>query len=294
MGLVQSAGSAYTTTATNTVTGGSFTPTANSLVVAIAAIGNGAGTTITSQSISSTFGGTFGTWTQLVNVITPAGDGAAAIWVANAGSAPTAGTVTYTVAPASGPVDCCLIVRQFAGAKPAASQNGKTGSSTGTVTTTSITPNATGSQVIAARGASGTTTAPTAATNCTLYGGTAGGAGDSEGLVSYNSLTTAGVAQLSGSPLARSASRSRSRSLPRPCPGRCLGRRRSLVTACSCRRCSTSRQRLPRRCSGFPCHRTPASPRFRASSRTLAPPRSRWVRTRPRWPWERLTQPVPP
>ena len=77
MALVESAGAAFigssiTATTTSTPT---FVPTANSLIVAVAANGNSGEVTGTGFTISSTFGGTVGTWHALVAYAGASGSG---------------------------------------------------------------------------------------------------------------------------------------------------------------------------------------------------------------------------
>src|SRR5208282_183746 len=93
-------------------------------------------------------------------------------------------------------LDTCLIVRQFTGAKPAASQNGKTGTAEGTINTISITPNATGSQIVGGSGSGATGAAYTANAVTTIYGQTNGSS--TMAVIEGKSLTTAAVAQVLG------------------------------------------------------------------------------------------------
>lgn len=197
MALVESAGAAYVSTVTDTATSGTFTPTANSLIVAIAACGNSAEKTGTGFTISSTFSGTTSnTWTICKVYVGASGSGLVGIWVMDAGSAPGSGTVTVTTAPTTA-IDTCLIVRQFAGAQPAASQNGATNSAEGTINTISLTPNATGSEIVGGSGSGATGAAYTANGVTTIYGQTSGG-NSTYAVFEGNALTTGGVAQVLG------------------------------------------------------------------------------------------------
>lgn len=167
MALVESAGAAWATNAGNSVTSGSYTPTANLLQVALCCLGNGNNGTIASPAISDTASGS---WTLLASAVTTTGPGA---WVycKDAGASPAAQTVTFGLT--AGVDNTGIIVRQFASAKPAAQQNGvtaSTGSSAVTAVTKAITPLTTGSQVVGAYGFSTTGRAVTANAATSIYG----------------------------------------------------------------------------------------------------------------------------
>jgi len=199
MSLAEAAGAAYAgNSSSNSATqaAGSFTPTAGTLLVAIGAFGNGNGVTATGLTIADTFSGTAsGSWT-ILEVFASGGGGIAGVWCKDAGSSPGAGVVTITAAPSTvyGGV---IIVRQFTGAAPAASQNGATGSNSGTVDTVPVTPAQTGSQIVGGYG-SYTTGAATANAATAFYGQTAGNAGSEAGLFEGSALTVATVAQVLG------------------------------------------------------------------------------------------------
>lgn len=191
MALVESAGAAYigNSSSTNTITSGSFTPSANNLIVAIAAWGNGNGVAWTNASISDSKSHT---WFQLAQELEAAGGGAA-VWCADAGATPSAMTVTVTASPST-VLDPCLIVRQFSGALPAAFQvAGVQGAAGGTIDTITLTPTFTGSQIVGGFGAP-VVGAVTANGSTTIYGQTQGNAGSTEGLFEANSTSTAGTA----------------------------------------------------------------------------------------------------
>jgi hypothetical protein len=172
MALIETAGAIYAENATITVTSASFTPTAGSLIVAVAACGNSAEKTGTGFTITSSFTGTTAnSWVTRIAYVGSGGSGLAGVWVMDAGSGPGAGTVTVTAAP-TGTIDTCLIVRQFAGALPMASQNGKTGTAEGTLATIAITPNAAGSKIVGGSGSGATGAAVTANAATTIYGQT--------------------------------------------------------------------------------------------------------------------------
>lgn len=197
MALVETAGAAYKQSSTAVLALASYTPAANALIVLAIGVGNGNGITATSMTPTDTFGGTAtGAWVRLVQFLPTTSAGGAGIWVKDAGSGPTAGIITMTVAPST-VLDVAGISRNFAGALAAASQNGATGTASGTVSTVSVTAHATGSQIVGGFGIdSGTTRTANAAT--TFYGQTTGGAGDQEGVFEGSALTTASVAQVLG------------------------------------------------------------------------------------------------
>jgi hypothetical protein len=195
--LTESAGAAFIgSSVTNTTTSASFTPTANALIVAVAAWGNSSEVTGTSLSISSTFTGTTSnTWKTLKAYVGASGSGLAGIWVMDAGSAPGSGTVTVTAAPST-VADTCLIVRQFTGAAVAASQNGNTGSAEGTINTISLTPTFSGSVIVGGSGSGATGAAYTANAATTIYGQTGGNS--TMAVIEGKAQTSAGVAQVLG------------------------------------------------------------------------------------------------
>jgi hypothetical protein len=185
--LTETSAVAWAANSTNTLTTGSFTPSANQLVVVCAAVGNGNGITSTSFAVSDNVSGS---WSLLKtsgvgNVAT------ASVWVKDAGSSPSAQTITVT-ALASTVLDVGFAVRQFAGALAAASQTGVTASNSSTsVAGLAITPGTTGSQVV---GAYGNQTSKTLVGNAatTLYGTQAGGGGgDVVAAMEANTLSTA-------------------------------------------------------------------------------------------------------
>lgn len=197
MALVESAGAAYIgSSTTDTTTSASFTPTANSLIVAIAACGNSSEVTGTGFTITSTFTGTVSnTWTIKKVYAGASGSGLAAVWVMDAGSAPGAGTVTVTTAPTTLKYTC-LIVRQFAGAAVAASQNGNTATAEGTINTISLTPTYTGSKIVGGSGSGATGAALTANAATSIYGQASGSM--AMAVFEGSALTTAATPQVLG------------------------------------------------------------------------------------------------
>ena len=126
-----------------TATTASFTPAASSLLVAVAATGNSAGSgTITgavTDSLSST-------WTLLKRMNT-AGDGSAEVWAMDAGASPAARTVTLT-GTSSG---VALSVAVFTGAVTTSQilTAGASTSRSATAWTIALTPNLSGSLIVA-------------------------------------------------------------------------------------------------------------------------------------------------
>lgn len=181
-----------TTTRTNTVTSASFTPVGGSLLVALTGCGNENGVAQTGITVSDSVGGT---WTQLVRK-TVSGSGDASVWVKDAGASPSAQTVTVTMAPGT-VLDVGVAVRQCLSALPAAQQTGVTANSSGTVSTVSLTPGTTNSQIMGAWG-NGTATVTTANAATTFYGQTNDSGGSSEGAFEASALSVATVAQVLG------------------------------------------------------------------------------------------------
>lgn len=189
MALTESAGAAWATANASAVTSGSFTPGSNNLLVALAAIGNGNNSGVTSISISDSVSGS---WTQLVSFLLTTGP-MVGVFVKDAGASPSAQTVTATFNGGASE-GAGLVVRQFSGAKPAAQQNGVTVTSgvasTGAFTG-NITPGTTGSQVVGAFGRSTSSVALTANGSTSIYGQANGSGGDTEAAIEASSLSTA-------------------------------------------------------------------------------------------------------
>lgn len=192
MSVQEADAAAYTfNSGSNTVTSPNFTPAANTLLVACFSVANGNAEPATGISLTDTAGRT---WTQLVR---RAGSSSApwsdvSVWCADAGQSPTACTVTATVIPST-IIDAALVVRQFTGAAPAASQNGATGTPAPVSMEAPFTPSVNGSQVVAAWG----NAAQDAVWNPTgigLYGQNGGSAGDSVALFEATQYSQAGQA----------------------------------------------------------------------------------------------------
>jgi hypothetical protein len=200
MALVESAGAAYTpaTNSTQAVTSGSFTPTAGSLLVLVAGIGNGGGITTTGVTFTGTGFFSAVTWTPLKTQFSGTG-GNAGVWCLDAGASPTAGTVTATCAPTTAH-GIGIVIRQFAGAAAAASQNGVTAGVTGSgLATIGITPLTTGSQVVGGFGDGQTNVAVVANAATTIYGqGTDGTGGSTFATFEATAQSVANTAQTLG------------------------------------------------------------------------------------------------
>lgn len=189
MALVETAGAAFAHSNTNTVTTGSYTPTAGTLQVAIIGVGDGNGIGTTSVSVTDTSGS--GSWTALASVTTT-NAGRAYIYIRDAWSG--AATVTFTSLPST-VIDCCIITRQFAGALAAASQTGVTATQANTSSQNkSITPGTTGSQVVGGFGTSSGAKVLVANATTSIYGQYDGGpGGDTEAAVEATALSTSGT-----------------------------------------------------------------------------------------------------
>lgn len=179
---------AWAANSTHTITSGSFTPAANSLVVVCTGCGNGPGITVTGLTVSDSVSGS---WSDLVHLTAGGQFADASVWVKDAGASPSSQTVTVSLTPTS-VLDIGLVVLQVTGAAPAASQTGVTNKSTSSATVT-LTPGTTGSQVVGAAGWAGTT-AVTANGSSTLYGQTHDSTnGASEGAFFATSTSTGGT-----------------------------------------------------------------------------------------------------
>jgi hypothetical protein len=156
-----SAPAAATGPGTTAVTN-SFTPAANSLLVAVAACGGGSA--VETCPVTDSLGST---WTLLKRANTNNFAGATEIWVLDAGPAPAARTVTATITGSNG-LGVALTVKVLTGAQPAATcLGGFTVVPTTTAYTISITTTTTGSLACAGlvdSTASGALTGPNGAT----------------------------------------------------------------------------------------------------------------------------------
>jgi len=178
---------------THTITSGSFTPAANSLVVVCTGCGNGPGVTVTGLTVTDSVSGS---WSDLVHLTAGGQFADASVWAKDAGASPSSQTVTVSLSPST-VLDIGLVVLQVTGAAPVASQTGVTNKSTASATVT-LTPGTTGSQVVGAAGWAGTT-AVTANASSTLYGQTHDATnGASEGAFFATTTSTGGTAKTVG------------------------------------------------------------------------------------------------
>ena len=136
---------ATVTNSTTTGTTASFTPVANSLLVALVSIGNPLGNaTPATGTITDSLGST---WTRkLRQTAGSTGDATAELWMLDAGASPSARTVTLTANYAGIQLD----VRVITGALAVAAQTGATGSTSAVVNTVSLTPTTVGSYIVGA------------------------------------------------------------------------------------------------------------------------------------------------
>lgn len=192
MSLLETAGAPWVTSTTNVVTSASFTPNANNLLVAIACVGNGNNNSSTGIAITDSVGGT---WTSLAVQINTFGT-MGGVWVKNAGVSPVAQTVTAT---GSGPstAGTGLIVRQFAGAAPAASQNGvvvSSGQPSNEPYSATINPGTSGSQVVGTYAQSSFSVILTPNSSTSVYGSfTDSTNGDTESAFEAAGMSRAGT-----------------------------------------------------------------------------------------------------
>lgn len=109
---------------TKTVTSASFTPAANSTIIALCAVGNSSSSGTTSSLVTDSLGSS---WTKIAVSGTGVTIPVIELWAMDAGSSPAARTVTMTgQANNFNPVDMAILV--LTGANPAASILGATAS----------------------------------------------------------------------------------------------------------------------------------------------------------------------
>jgi hypothetical protein len=148
-----------------TVTTASYTPTANSLLVALVAVGNPPGTaTATTGAVTDSLGST---WTMKRRQNGTSGVGSAEVWMLDIGASPAARTITLTGSKSG----VLLAVLCITGAQSVASQTGATAvSATTNANTISITPTATGSYIVGVASETVVNYAMVAATSTTVVG----------------------------------------------------------------------------------------------------------------------------
>src|SRR6266566_6898787 len=173
----------YASSTLISVTSGSFTPTAGSLLVACVAIANGNGIAGAGSTVITDTGSH--TWTLLKRQQN-SGAATAEIWCADNAST-SAITVTAT-SQITGQTDLCIQVISYNGAAAAASQTGATAG--GTNGTVAITTTKTGSQVLIPTGEdSAPNTLVAFDSNTTLIGQNNGALGDTLGVMRATNLT---------------------------------------------------------------------------------------------------------
>jgi hypothetical protein len=193
-----------TTTAATTA---SFTPAANSLLVAIAVVGNSSGASARTGTLSDSL---TSTWTLKASLSVTAIPWVG-VWMMDAGASPAARTVTITGTGGTNAKGTSIAVKVLTGAAALASQTGNASASSGAGTTPSIaiTPTTTGSYLVHGLGYNGTSVTLTVnasstslriaadATNAEAYGivkGTA--AGTASSAVTLGFSNTGLVAQM--------------------------------------------------------------------------------------------------
>src|SRR6266540_2781550 len=139
---------ATVTSSTNVATTASFTPAANSLLVAIANAGNNTGVGTITCPVTDSLGST---WTLLKRTNTDPvnGAGSTEVWAMDAGASPAARTVTATGTGGANAVGTSLCVKVLTGAKPVASVLGTSANPNGGNNyTIALTTTTTGSLVV--------------------------------------------------------------------------------------------------------------------------------------------------
>lgn len=172
--IVEATSPSYVSSNTTTVVTASFTPTNNSLLVAMAAFGNGTGGTSALGTVTDSLGGT---WTRLSSDFSTSG-GVAEIWARDVVTG-AAMTVTYTRGGAATASGLSLKVQVLTGAKVVAQQTGASATVGGTSSFTKfLTTTFANSRVYGsfARPTNAVTLANISGTS--LYGQIAGSSGD--------------------------------------------------------------------------------------------------------------------
>lgn len=188
MTLAEAGTTAVATANATTVTTASFTPTAGSLVAAVVAAGNGAGSSSALGAVTDSVGGV---WQRLAGEASTTG-GIAEVWIKDAGASPSAQTVTYTPGGSGVNSGLVAVAKWYTGALPAAQQNGTTAvNGGGTSFSKAITPKASGSVVLAAYATASSAVTLTANGSTTIIGQFNGSAGDTASACRATAATTA-------------------------------------------------------------------------------------------------------
>lgn len=132
------------TSTSTTFTSSSFTPVANSLIIAIGVVGNTTGAGVLTGPITDSLSNT---WTPL-KIANGSGFGTVVVYAMDAGSSPAPRTVTITGTGGANAIGVALTVKVLLGAKPVASQTGASNSFSGTSAySLALTPTKFGSMV---------------------------------------------------------------------------------------------------------------------------------------------------
>jgi len=186
--------------ATSTTTTASFTPPANSRLLAMSALNTGAG----NQPGPPTITGGGLTWTLLQHNklpdVTLSVDGQVAVWTAVVTTSAAMTVAVTNTDPATGQSVKVQVWTDDSGGVPgigATKENARAGA--GTAVTDSVTATANGSRgVLAYTDWNGTATVPTAGTGCTMTGG---GGQVQSGIITYAYLLRAANDGVTGSPI---------------------------------------------------------------------------------------------
>ena len=140
--IEDSSAPAAVTSTTTSVTTASFTPAANSLLIAVATCGNNTGSGTVTAPVTDSLSSS---WTLLKRA-NGSGNGSTEIWALDAGASPAARTVTVTGTGGANAIGVALCVKVLRNAAPAASCLGAfTVTGTTTAYTINITPATLGS-----------------------------------------------------------------------------------------------------------------------------------------------------
>jgi hypothetical protein len=185
MSVAEGGTTAVATANATTVTSASITPTANTLMVALVAMGNGAGS---ASSLGAVTDSVAGTWTRKAGEASATG-GVAEVWMKDAGASPSAQTVTYDPGGA-GASGLIIVVKYYTGAVALASQTGATAVNGGTTAfSKAVVTTTAGSLVVGAHGRASDASVLTALAGTTIIGQFNGTSGDTAGLYVASAVT---------------------------------------------------------------------------------------------------------
>lgn len=203
MAIVEAGSTTYATANTATITTASFTPADNTLLVVMAGMGNGVGS---SSSLGTMVDSLGGTWTRLAGEASASG-GVAEVWCRDIGTG-AAMTVTYDPG-GTGASGLDVIAKWFSGCLARTSQTGATAVNGGATSfSKSITTTTTGSQVVGSYATASNGVTLTAAAGTTILGQFIGSGGDTSSAFKATSLTgTPGATTLGYSNVAAGVNR---------------------------------------------------------------------------------------